>query len=215
MTTITFPSTPKPQTMMWKLVQPSQNNVSLWTGKRQVLASNRGWWECEITMPPIVGEANARQWLSFSALAAGSANDFRIPVSPTEQASNWPNPSPELLLDFLGGAYYVGDTPSVNGANQTGRSLVTDGWVPSTTILYAGQYVTVNDQLLQLTADITSNAAGQATIQFAPALRASPDDDAPIEFRNPYALMYSVEDFSHSIEPGMVYSMSFSLRESF
>lgn len=215
MTTITFPSTPKPQTMSWRLIQPSQNNVSGWTGRRQVISSGRGWWECDITMPPIVGESNMRAWLAFMALAQGSANDFQIRVLPSEQTSGWPSPSPELYIDFLGGAYYVGDEPSVQGAGQTGRSLQTSGWPPSTTVLYAGQYITINNQLLQLTANIATNSAGEATVQFAPPIRVSPGDGDLIEFRNPYALMYSVENFSYSVEPGMVYSISFTLRESF
>jgi hypothetical protein len=166
-------------------------------------------------MPPIVGEANARAWLSFIGQAQGMANDFRIPVTPTEQTNGWPSPVPELWLNFIGESYSIGDDPSVNGAGQTGRSLITDGWPPSTTVLYAGQFVTINNQLLQLTSNAASNAAGQATISFAPALRTSPADNTLIEFRNPYALMYSVEDFAYSIEPGMIYSLSFNLRESF
>lgn len=215
MATITFPSTPKIQTINWRLIEPAQANISEWTGSRQVLASNRGWWECEITMPPVVGEANARAWLSFMAQARGKVNDFRIPATPNEQTNAWPVPAPELWLNFLGQSYSVGDEPSINGAGQTGRSLATDGWPPSTTVLYAGQFVTINNQLLQLTADVASNAAGQAIITFAPTIRVSPADNAPIEFRNPYALMYSVDDFSYSVEPGMVYSLSFNLRESF
>ena len=215
MTTITFPSTPKPSGMAWKLVQPAQQNISEWTGARQVLASGRGWWECNVTMPPIIGETNARAWLSFIGLAQGAANDFRIPVTPNEQTNSWTVPSTALLLDFINQAYSVGDNPSVKGAFQTGRTLITSGWPSSTTVLYAGQFITINDQLLQLTSNATSDATGQATITFAPALRTSPADKTTIEFRNPYALMYSIEDFSYSIEPGMIYSLSFNLRESF
>lgn len=196
MTTITFPSTPKPQTMSWRLVQPAQVNVSGWTGKRQVIASGRGWWECQFGLPPIVGTTNVNAWRSFVAQARGGANDFQVPVDPTAQSS-------------------ASATPLVNGAGQTGRSLVTDGWPVSTTVLYAGQFVTIGDQLLQLTSNITSNGSGQATISFEPAIRVSPADNTPIEFKNPYCLMYFVEDPSYSVEAGYVYNMSFNLRESF
>lgn len=196
MTTITFPSTPKPQTMSWRLVQPAQVNVSGWTGKRQVVASGRGWWECQFILPPIVGTTNINAWRAFTAQARGSANDFQVPVDPTAQSS-------------------ASATPLVNGAGQTGRSLVTDGWPVSTTVLYAGQFVTIGDQLLQLTSNITSNGSGQATISFEPAIRVSPSDNAAIEFKNPYCLMYLTEDPSYSVEAGYVYNMSFNLRESF
>lgn len=196
MTTISFPSTPKPQTMNWRLVQPAQNNVSTWTGSRQVLASNRGWWECQITFPPIVGTTNFNPWRAFTALMRGMANDVQIPVDPTAQSA-------------------IANTMRVNGANQTGRSVNVDGLPLSTTVLTAGQFVTIGNQLLQLTANVTTNASGQATLTFEPALRASPADNAVVEFKNPYCLMYLVEDPNYSVEPGYIYSLGLNLREAF
>jgi len=81
--------------------------------------------------------------------------------------------------------------------------------------LQAGQYVTINNQLLQLTANVTTNASGQATITFEPPIRTSPADNALIEFKNPYCLMYLKEKPAISVEAGYVYSLSLSLRESF
>lgn len=196
MTTITFPSSPKPSGMSWMLKQPAQQNISEWTGARQVLASGRGWWECNVTLPPIIGETSVNAWRSFIAKARGAANDFQVPVNEIAQSASTA-------------------TPRINGAGQTGRSLVTDGWPNSTTTLSAGQFVTIGDQLLQLTADVVSNGTGQATISFEPAIRVSPADNALIEYKNPYALMYFVEDAGYSVEPGLVYSISLNLRESF
>jgi hypothetical protein len=144
----------------------------------------------------MVGEASVAPWRSFFAALQGAANDFRLPVSEIAQSSS-------------------SSTPLVNGASQTGRSIVSDGWPVSSTILSAGMYVTINNQLLQLTAAVTSNASGQATISVAPAVRTSPADNAAIEFKNPYALMYMLEEPTMSVEPGLVYSTSFSARECF
>lgn len=196
MTTITFPSSPKPSGMSWRLVQPAQQNMSEYTGARQVLASGRGWWECSVTLPPIVGEAAVNPWRAFFGLARGAANDFQVPVNEIAQSSSTA-------------------TPLVNGAGQTGRSLNTDGWPNSTTVLSAGQFVTIGNQLLQLTADVVSNGSGQATISFEPAIRVSPADNAAIEYKNPYALMYFVENPGYSVEPGLIYTLSLNLRESF
>lgn len=196
MTTITFPSSPKPSGMSWRLVQPAQQNMSEWTGARQVLASGRGWWECNVTLPPIVGEAAVNPWRAFFGLARGAANDFQVPVNEIAQSSSTA-------------------TPLVNGAGQTGRSLNTDGWPNSTAVLSAGQFVTIGNQLLQLTADVTSNGSGQATLSFEPAIRVSPADNAAIEYKNPYALMYFVENPGYSVEPGLIYSLTLNLRESF
>jgi hypothetical protein len=196
MPTITFPATPKPQSMSWRLVMPSQTNISEWTGRRQTVASNRGWWECQFTLPPLVGVTRVNPWRSFVVQARGQANDFQVPVDPTAQSA-------------------VVATPLINGAGQTGRSLASDGWPVSSTVLQAGQFITINNQLLQLTANVVSNASGQATLSFEPPIRVSPADNAAIEFRNPYCLMYMLEEPTISVEAGYVYSLSLNLRESY
>lgn len=196
MATITYPSTPRPQSMSWRLVMPSQTNVSDWTGRRQTISSGRGWWESQVTFPPIVGTTNVNAWRAFIAKSRGKANDFQVPVDPTAQSASTA-------------------TPMVNGAGQTGRTLNTDGWPLSTTVLQAGQYVTINNQLLQLTENITSNGSGVATLTFEPPVRVAPSDNAAIEFKNPYCLMYLVEEPTLSVETGYVYSLSLNLRESF
>lgn len=182
--------------MTWRLVRPVQNNVSQWTGARQVLASGRGWWECQITYPPIVGTVNFNAWRSFVAQMRGALNDVQIAVDPTAQSS-------------------LSNTMLVNGAGQAGRGLNVDGLPNSTTVLFAGQFVTVGDQLLQLRANVTTNGSGQATLLFEPSLRSSPADNAVVEYKNPYCLMYFVDDPTYSVEPGYVYSLSLNLREAF
>lgn len=192
---ITYPSTPKPQTMSWRLLMPAQTNVSDWTGRRQTMASGRGWWECQITLPPISGTTRINAWRAFIARSRGAANDFQIPVDPTEQSVSR-------------------GTVLVRGGGQTGRTLSTDGWTGTTTALQAGQYVTVNNQLLQLTENVTPSG-GIATLTFEPPLRAAPADNLAIEYRNPFCLMYMVEEPTLSVETGYVYSLSLNLRESF
>jgi hypothetical protein len=182
--------------MAWRLVMPAQTNVSDWTGRRQTLASGRGWWEAQITFPPIVGTTNINAWRSFIAKSRGSANDFQVPVDPVAQSASTA-------------------TPLVNGAGQQGRTLNTDGWPLSTTVLQAGQYVTINNQLLQLTENVTSNGSGVAVLTFEPPVRVSPADNAAIEYKNPFCLMYLVEEPTLSVETGYVYSLSLNLRESF
>lgn len=196
MALITFPSTPKPQTMSWRLVMPAQTNVSDWTGRRQTIASGRGWWECQITLPPISGTTRINAWRAFIAKSRGAANDFQVPVDPTAQ-----------LLSSRG-------TVLVRGAGQTGRTLITDAWTGTTTALQAGQYVTVNNQLLQLTENVTP-VSGIATLTFEPPLRVAPADNLAIEYMNPFCLMYLVEEPTLSVETGYVYSLSLNLRESF
>ena len=78
-----------------------------------------------------------------------------------------------------------GGTPLVNGASQTGASLVTDGWTASTAVLKEGDVITlagvnaVNPQsgestgvLRQfvVTANVTSDGSGNATIAISPSI---------------------------------------------
>ena len=78
-----------------------------------------------------------------------------------------------------------GGTPLVNGAAQTGSSLITDGWTISTLVLKRGDVFTlanvfeVNPQSRQstgdlqkfvVTADATSSGAGAATLSISPAI---------------------------------------------
>lgn len=196
MTTITLPSTPKPSEMSWRLMQPAQNNVNAWTGSRQVIASGRGWWECQFALPPIVGTENFNPWRGFIAAMRGAANDVRIPVDPTAQSA-------------------LSNTVLVNGADQFGRSVDTDGWPASTTVLSAGQFVTIADQLLQLTADVTSNASGEATLTFEPAIRVPTTDNAAVEYKNPHCLMYLQEEPTYNVSAGYIYTLGMQLRECF
>lgn len=96
-------------------------------------------------------------------------------------------------------------TPLVNGANQTGSSIITDGWTASITglfkkndvVQFAGVYgvnpVTYRNtgklQDFRITADIDSDGSGNATLTIEPALTiagksqtvtASPADNAVI-----------------------------------
>jgi len=80
-------------------------------------------------------------------------------------------------------------TPLVNGAGQTGSSLFTDGWIPGYTIV-KGKWFSVSCTVggvaslyfYQVRSAVTANGAGQATLAIRPMLRASPADNAALNF---------------------------------
>lgn len=197
MAEITLPSQPYAQSVQWRLTMPSQMNVSEWTGSRQVLPSGRGWWECNYSLPPIVGRKEFEPWQAFLAKTQGTANTFRVRVDTKRQSP------------------YFSYTVLVNGGSQTGRTIDTDGWPAGTTILRAGQFVTIGDQLLQLTENVTSNGSGEATLTFEPPIRVSPADNAAVEWQEPYCLMYLTEQPFYTGEAGAVFGLSLQLREAF
>jgi hypothetical protein len=110
-----------------------------------------------------------------------------------------------------------GGTPLVNGASQTGSSLITDGWPNSTAVLKAGDYFTVNGEYKMITADVTSDGSGNATLSFAPALRSSPADNDPITITNPTCIMRLVDDdqAAWDISEAGFYDVTFNAIETF
>lgn len=81
-----------------------------------------------------------------------------------------------------------GGTPLVRGADQSGESLVTDGWTASTTVLKIGDCFEVAglNQLFRTVSysDVVSNGSGIATITINPPILAgsSPADNAAIDY---------------------------------
>lgn len=90
-------------------------------------------------------------------------------------------------------------TPLINGADQTGRTLATDGWTPSTLVLRAGDYISFADaagrpRLHQVTSDVTSGVGGNAGIPIAPPLRTAPPNNGAIEIDAPIAVWMLAND---------------------
>jgi len=91
----------------------------------------------------------------------------------------------------------AGGIPLVNGASQTGNTLITDGWPISTTgILLKGDYFSVNGELKQIILNVDSDGSGNATLTFEPPLRNSPADAAPLTTTSATAEMILPDDNS-------------------
>jgi hypothetical protein len=88
----------------------------------------------------------------------------------------------------------TGSTPLVNGANQTGSNLVTNGWADSTAILNAGDIISVSLcdgvnpvsfrdtgswRTFVVTANVVSDGSGNATIPVSPDINI--DTTAPFQ----------------------------------
>ena len=89
-------------------------------------------------------------------------------------------------------------TPLINGADQTGRTLATDGWSISSNVLLEGDYFSVvtpkGRELKIITEDIASDASGEADLKFSPALRNPPSDNAAITTDKPQAVFRLTRD---------------------
>jgi hypothetical protein len=197
MSDIPFPAYPVPAEIDWKLRQPTQVNRSEFTSRRRAtILPIAPRWTAAVKLPTIQGERNVLPWRAFFALCEGQAYSFNLVAVENVQIS--------------------GVTVRVNGSGQYGSTLITDGWGAAGTKLLAGQFATVNDQLLQLVAPVVANGAGQATLNFRAMLRLTPADNALIEVAKPYAVMALADDTNGwVVGKGQQYTVGFNCEEAF
>lgn len=180
----------------WRLLANTQSFMSELNGAEQVAALPGDKWACTITFSNVT-RVNAGLLRGFLAQLRGKYNTAYV------TPSDLPNGT------------LVG-TPLVNGAGQTGSSLITDGWGVSQKVLAAGDYFEVNGEFKISTTDVTSNGSGQATINFAPPLRAAPADNAAITVTNPKCTMRLIDNAQAEWQFGLnhVYAVTLNFIEA-
>lgn len=114
-----------------------------------------------------------------------------------------------------------GSTPLVNGAAQTGKTLVTDGWNAGGSFL-KNDYFAIDlplggRSLHHLVADAVIDGGGNATLSFRPALRESPAENAALIISSATCSMRLIDDNQAAWEESVdgFYRMGFSAIESF
>lgn len=146
---------------------------SAFTRQRQVLSWPSGhMWTASCTVPNLK-EPESGLMRAFLAKLGGRANTFQMPVPGYTRPAN----------------DYAGPAGLVNGAGQSGYSVATDGWTAGAAILPEGSYITVGGELKLVTAAVTANGSGQATIPIEPPLRYAPADNSAIVITEPYVIM--------------------------
>ncbi len=135
-------------------------------------------WGVELTLPPMK-RAIAAPWLAFLCELDGRAGRF-----------NGFDPGAKLPLGVATGS------PLVNGASQTGTSIITNGWTINTTgILKAGDFIGfTNGEMKMIVADANSDGSGNATLSINPAIRDAPGDTSVITTSNVKVAMMLVSD---------------------
>ncbi|MCL2761444.1 MAG: hypothetical protein FWD70_07350 [Desulfuromonadales bacterium] len=94
----------------------------------------------------------------------------------------------------------LGD-PRVAGGGQSGRVVTSKGWAPSQEkLLLPGDFISINGELKIITAQIASDAAGNATMKFEPPLRnIYSQDNALIVTDKPNCIMRLPDDEQDSL----------------
>ena len=178
----TFPTSPAFNSLSISCVQPSFISRSI-SGRRQARQTHGQYFKMTATFPPMT-RAQFAPIHAFVLKQRGQYESFQV-VPPVVNA----------------GLGSPAGTPLVNGADQTGRSVVTDGWNNAIVIFKAGDYLKFanHDKVYTVTADASSSGAGAATIAIEPALITSPANDSAITYTSvPFtvALTTRVQEFS-------------------
>lgn len=190
-----FPVTPNAAS--WHLLSNSQSFTSPFTNTSQITARDGDKWVVTLGFTNLTQD-KALLIQGFAASLRGASGSFelydhRFPV-PTGTGAG---------------------APRVNGASQTGRSLVTDGWSASETVLKAGDKFQVGTELKIVTQDAITNGSGQVTLNFAPELRVSPSDNALIVVNQPKGVFRMTDDSqgAQSTTPGTFTNLTVTCEE--
>jgi hypothetical protein len=159
-------------------------------------------WQADITLPPMK-RADAEQWVAWLLSLRGQLGTF--------------------LLGDPNGATARGaatGTPLVNGASQTGGSLVIDGAATSVTgWLKAGDYIQLGSgssaRLHKVLADASSDGSGNVTLDIWPHIRTAPADNATVTVSSAKGLFrLSSNEQAWSVNEAAIYGMTFGAMEA-
>ena len=194
MATYTIPTTVGFSSVEFGLENNNQVFESPLSNSIQVSELTGARWYATFNLPPMKKE-NSLEYIGFLQRLQGRVHSF------FGFDANHRSPSGTI----------AGSTLLVNGASQTGTSLILDGAQASTTVLKAGDFFSVNSELKMVTVDATSDGAGDVTVNFVPGLRSSPSDNAVITTTNPVCTMKLTGDSTtYSINTAGIYGISFS-----
>ena len=147
---------------------------SPFTYQQQVVAHPGQRWAASISLPPMK-RPDAEYWVAFLLSLKGQIGTFLLgdPNCVTAQGSASTTPG----------------TPLVNGAGQTGDTLIIDGLPVSTTgYLLPGDYIQLGSstttQFYKVLTQVNTSVSGGATLDLWPNLRSSPADNATIIVAN-------------------------------
>ncbi len=180
MSVFSLPASPAPRAAKFRWVTNRAKHISPMTGKPQTVDRNGGRWEVDVTLPPLT-IAQIRPW--FAALV-------RAQIDPVYF-------SPPYTSAMLAGGNP--GAPVVNGASQTGTSLITDGWSAGYSVS-DGDFISFNngsfDELhfIKYGNGLAADGLGNATLILHPAILISPPDNTVIRVASPRGQFKVMED---------------------
>ena len=204
---LVLPTTPLFETAEFRLITNSLAHTSPLNKTTQTIKLLGAHWIIEAVLPRS-SRAEVAAWMALLTELDGMAGRVFIgdPLGKTPRGTAKDTPG----------------TPLVNGASQTGSTLIIDG-APfnETGWLLADDYVHVDlpsggRSLHKITTDVNTDGAGNATLPIRPALRESPADDQAVAVSNTSCVMRLLDDDqARWQERGRMYEIAFTAIESF
>lgn len=159
------------------------------------------WWAYDIQLGPWRDPRSKRATAAFFTGLAATAGRFLF-ADPT--------------APYLGGYTALG-SPTISGASQTGRFIVTAGWLPHV-VLRAGMCLSFSDglgtRMHMLIEDTTVNALGGAVLTLSPGVRNAPASGAAIEYLAPKVQLRVPSAVATSIATGGYTTFTFTAEET-
>ena len=198
---LTLPTATGVTTQNFGLTRTTAVSVSPFTKQEQVFQHEGEQWKATFTLPPMKKD-KAAIWLSFLMSLRGRRGTFKL--------------GDQDRKTIQGTAT---GTVRVNGASQTGNSINLDGFTASrANVFLAGDYIQINSYLYMVSANVTANGSGEATVYVEPSLRTGIEainDNTTVVYSNTTTVMrLDNNELNWDTNNVSVYGISFACSEA-
>lgn len=198
---LTLPTVTGITTQNWAMERVVAVTESPFTNQEQIFEHEGAQWRATFTLPPMKKES-AAVWLAFLMSLRGRRGTFKIGDQDRKTIQG-----------------VATGTIRVNGAAQTGNAINLDGFANSTNNVFkAGDYIQINSYLYMVSADVNSNASGEATVYVEPSLRTGIEainDDTTVVYSNTTTVMrLDSNELNWDTNNVSLYGISFACSEA-
>jgi hypothetical protein len=206
----TFPTSPKAAAITVTSVSPTLvSTTHSFKEQRRIRGGQR--WQLDLQFPPMT-RAEFAPIYAFIVSQRGQAETFSYapPVIGSTQGESPDTDTPLVNSPDVG----VDPVPVLAGET----TIPTDGWTGSVTILKAGDFIKFGNhsKVYMITADVDSDAAGEADITITPPLKSNLADDESISVYDvPFNVRLDSDSAEYDVSPSKLYNLKVNLLEVF
>ena len=198
---LTLPTVTGVTTQNWGMERVVAVTESPFTNQEQIFEHEGAQWKATFTLPPMKKD-KAAIWLAFLMSLRGRRGTFKI--------------GDQDRKTIQGTAT---GTVLVKGASQTGNAINLDGFTASrANVFLAGDYIQINSYLYMVSANVTANGSGEATVFVEPSLRTGIEainDNTTVVYSNTTTVMrLDNNELNWDTDKVSIYGISFSCSEA-